>query len=129
MKIRLLTFEKPVSPSEARDLDGIDKWHDRASNSSMSGISLDVVGHAVMSDDNCLLRTLFVCDGGLAAIDFAMGPDDLDHLIELLTEAKLQMTEAALSAFVDGLSDNQAQEITDILGGLMTAGASETAES
>ena len=130
MKIRLLTFEDRVGRSEAESLDTIDKWHARAKQDRMSKLALHVDGQALLSNGTKELRMLFICDNGNAAIDLSLDPDDAEHLMDILSEGRMRMAEISLEKFVESMSEEQAQEITDVIGGmLMEAGGTEPAES
>ena len=130
MKIRLLTFDERVGRSEAESLDSIDKWHARAKQDRMSKLALHVDGQALLSNGTKELRLLCICDNGNAAIDLSLDPDDSEHLMEILNEGRMRMAEISLENFVESMSEEQAQEITDVIGGmLMEAGGTEPAES
>jgi hypothetical protein len=131
MKIRLLTFVERVGRNEAESLDSIDKWHARANQSRrLSESALHVDGQALLSNGTGELRLLFICDNGNAAIDLSLDPDDTEHLMEILDEGRMRMAEISLEKFVENISSEEAQEITDVIGGMMMdAGGTEPAES
>ena len=129
MKIRLLTFDERVGRSEAESLDSIDKWHARAKKGRESTMSLRVDGQALLSNGTGELRLLLICDNGTAAIDLSMDADDSGQLMDAIHEGRMQMASLSMEKFVDCMSDEQAQEITDIIGGmLMESRGSEPAE-
>ena len=129
MKIRLLTFPDRVGRNEAESLDSIDKWHERASD-RLSKTPLHVDGQALLCEGTKELRLLFICDNGNVAIDLSLDADDSERLMEIINEGRMHMAERSLEQFVESITPEQAQEITDVIGGMMMdAGGVEPAES
>lgn len=125
MKIKLLTFTKPLSKKEIRgDLPTPEAWHERSrqDGSDISTLGIECCGMAMMEDDEGQLRLMLVCEDGSAAIDIQMGEEASGALLEAVETGRAHMMAQALMSFVDEIGETKLKEATDLVAAGMFGG-------
>ena len=125
MKIKLLTFTKPLTKKEIRnDLPSPEAWHERAreDGSTISTVGIECCGMAMMEDDEQQLRLMLICEDGSAAIDIQMGEEASGAMLEAIETGRAHMMAQALMSFVDEVGETKLKEASDIVAAGMFGG-------
>jgi len=119
MIMRLLKFRDSITEQVARGMRDVADWHDACDRKPV-GIPID--GHVVLRDEDGDMRLIIVAIGGDFGVEFKLDAEDALRLHDSLCRALDEMKGDDIEHFIESLTQEDVQEITDIIGGILSNG-------